>query len=262
MKRKGAARRRAMSLYELAGLDGPAGLKEKKPPAPISAPLATPATATAWSGSVNPPDTAAGRRKPALAPAVGFKPMALSKKPAGACNPNCIGGGGAAAGSGSHGAAAGDAGGGGASGGATLTAGPSCAPAMSETMGVRGWYVDIKVPYDPGEPNEYEDWAREAEAKRKAAAIEEALKKKQAILATAQSAAAAALEGGARRPPPPPPFASGDALAEPAPAPPPPPVPGFADETGDPGLAMMRAMGWQVSLGAPVVLSLPPPCPY
>eukprot|EP00962_Isochrysis_galbana_P012450 scaffold3533_cov66-Isochrysis_galbana.AAC.2 len=172
-----------MSLYELAGLEGPAGLKEKKPSTPAAAPAAASELAAAWSGAAGPPEPAAGRRKPALAPAVGFKPMALSKKTAGACTGNS---GGAAAGSQGAGAAAAAGASSGAVGG-PVVAGGCPAPAGTDLMGVRGWYVDIKVPYDPGEPNEFEDWAREAEAKRKAAAIEEALRKKQAILATAQS---------------------------------------------------------------------------
>lgn len=201
----------AMSLYELAGLEGPVSSSSSSSCAPAS-------SSSGGSGSTATKDKSARTpKKPTLVPAVGFKPLALAKKP---LPPQ------------------------------RETAPPSLVAAVAaapdEALGVRAWYKDIKQPYDPALPNEYQEWLKERDAKRKAAALEEALRKKQAILEDVRNAA------GKTRPPPPPPPPK---LPPPPPPPfsasavPPPPVPGFADESGDPGLTMMRAMGWQEGTG-------------
>ena len=90
----------------------------------------------------------------------------------------------------------------------------------SVLLGTNGWFKDIKNPYDPAHPNDYDEWYKETEGKKKAKELEEALAQKQAET----SRKLASLAGAPPPPPPPPPTASsGSALLPP---PPPPPRPG------------------------------------
>ena len=150
-----------MSLYE----DGPAGLvvSQASPAASMAGDAAKVPPPSPPMFLAPPPKFAAPPPKfSAPAPkTVGMRPPVLSRKPL---------------------AGAGGANGGGKDATTTGANAATNASAHPEAAvgGVRGWYKDIKVPYDPAEPNEFEDWAREREAKRKAAALEESLKKKQA----------------------------------------------------------------------------------
>jgi len=123
------------------------------------------------------------------------------------------------------------------------------------------WYKDIKQPYDPAHPNDYDEWVKEVETIRKQRELEAALQRKQEEASRAFSSLASAVVGGADEPaagakrpradsspafgagqaPPPPPL--------PLPPPPPPLPPGFNDESGDPGLSMLQKMGWSEGQG-------------
>ena len=115
------------------------------------------------------------------------------------------------------------------------------------------WYKDIKTPYDPAHPNDYDEWLREQEIKAKQRRLDEDLQRK---LAERQQEDDEARRQRAAGPPPPPPPRPQAAPPPPPPprqpAAPPPPLPeGFsaAGETGEPGIAMLQKMGWSEGQG-------------
>ena len=197
-------------MYAIAGLEdggGDASKKRKKEQA-AAPPCAPPkASSSSWQ-------TAAARKmapsvlsKKAAAPAAPMVPRSQSSRPR-----------------------ASDAAAGGASSGADDAA---------EATGAGGWYKDIRQMYDPAQPNDYDDWLREAELRRKQREVDEQLQRKLAAADDERAAAESRAKQQRTAPPPPPP-------------PPPPPLPsGFAaaGETGDPGLAMLQNMGWSEGQG-------------
>ncbi|KAL1504251.1 hypothetical protein AB1Y20_010660 [Prymnesium parvum] len=194
-----------MSMYALAGLDGAAD--GKKPPAPAPKPTepapkrpAPPPAPSAWASN-----SAAQRMAPAV---LAKKSPAVAKAP----KPG---------------------GGGGASGGADAEFRTVAVGGGKEPVGATGWYKDIKQHYDPAVPNEFEDWLKEENARKKQRELERALQLKQekASKALSSLAAAAAAGGGEdeskrRR------------------------VEGAEREgEGDPGLSMLQKMGWSEGSG-------------
>eukprot|EP00316_Scyphosphaera_apsteinii_P023958 CAMPEP_0119307650 /NCGR_PEP_ID=MMETSP1333-20130426/8086_1 /TAXON_ID=418940 /ORGANISM="Scyphosphaera apsteinii, Strain RCC1455" /LENGTH=342 /DNA_ID=CAMNT_0007311241 /DNA_START=252 /DNA_END=1280 /DNA_ORIENTATION=- len=126
-----------------------------------------------------------------------------------------------------------------------------CACSSGSAMTATTWYKDIKTPYDPAHPNDYDEWVKEVEAGRKAKKLEEALQRKQDEASKAFSSLSSAHREGesngtsGKRPRSPP------TTSQPPPPPPPPMPAGFsaADATGDPGLAMLQKMGWSEGQG-------------
>ena len=94
----------------------------------------------------------------------------------------------------------------------------------SALLGTNGWFKDIKHVYDPSHPNDFDEWQRETEAKRKAKELEAALQQKQAEtsrkLASLSAPPPPTPPASTSAPPPPPPASMG---ATPLPPPPPPP---------------------------------------
>ena len=206
-------------MYSLAGLDGPAGgqgsaesaASARRPDASEPEPKRR---AAPWSGSASAamkPLAAAGVKRAA---AGGARPKAPPSQSAPGAS-----------------SAAGKPGG-------------EFAPATGSGL----WFKDIKTPYDPAHPNDYDEWVREHEIKAKQAKLDQQLQRR---ISDAESSTR-------RGPPPPPPPPPRAAPPPPPPpprtAPPPPPLPsaplppmprGFsaAGETGDPGVAMMQKMG-------------------
>ena len=204
-------------MYSLAGLDGPAGGQGSAGSAASRRPEASEPEpkrrAAPWSG------TASSAMKPLAA--AGVKRAAAggarSKPPSQA-----------------------------AAGGSSAAAKPGGEFAPATGSGL--WFKDIKTPYDPAHPNDYDEWVREAEIKAKQAKLDQELQRR---IADAEKRPRTAPP-----PPPPPPRAAPPPPPPPpraaAPPPPLPPMPqGFsaAGETGDPGVAMMQKMGWSEGQG-------------
>ena len=72
----------------------------------------------------------------------------------------------------------------------------------SALLGTNAWYTDIKDPYDPAHPNDYDEWLRETQAAEKARALEDALAAKQAEANRKLSSLASALSDASLPPPP------------------------------------------------------------
>ena len=206
-------RRGVCVMYSLAGLDGPGGGQGSAESAASRRPEPSepePKRRTApWSGSATAAMKPLAAMKP-RAPAAG----ARSKPPSQAA------------------------------GGPSAAAKPGAEFAPATGSGL--WFKDIKTPYDPAHPNDYDEWLREAELKAKQAKLDQELQRR---IADAEKRPRAA-------PPPPPPPPPRAAPPPPPPPPrataPPPPLPqGFsaAGETGDPGVAMMQKMGWSDGQG-------------
>ena len=136
-----------MSLYDIAGLDGPA-------------PVAKPSKKSKKTPSQQPKEWTPS-------PAVAMAPPVLSKKAhqqpprqagqAARKAPGAVGSGGLSG------------------GGACASAAGGAAPTPSVTSTL---WKDVKQPYDPARPNDYDEWLREEEAKRKEKEIGEALERK------------------------------------------------------------------------------------
>ena len=201
-----------MSLYDIAGLDGPA-------------PVAKPSKKSKKTPSQQPKEWTPS-------PAVAMAPPVLSKKAhqqpprqagqAARKAPGAVGSGGLSG------------------GGACASAAGGAAPTPSVTSTL---WKDVKQPYDPARPNDYDEWLREEEAKRKEKEIGEALERKreEANRGLSSLASGGSGDGAARRKP-----AAGN-----LPPPPPPPPRGFGgrETTEDPGLAIIQKMGWNEGQG-------------
>ena len=121
----------------------------------------------------------------------------------------------------------------------------------SVLLGTNQWFQDIKNPYDPAHPNDYDEWAREKEAARKASELEAALQQKQAEASRKLSSLTAAAANPEAVPSGKPAAGSGGAgLAPPSLPPPPPPPP------PPPGVAKRPRHGPQPS--PPLAPSVPP----
>ena len=213
-------------LYSLAGLDGPGG----KPAAvePSTAVAQQPASSEPVKkvlGSA--PWSALSDQSKRFAPPVLKRPAPGANKPKAASL--SVGAGAAACSS-------------------------ACTGSVSAPTSSTSWYKDVKTPYDPAHPNDYDDWLREQEIMAKQRRLDEDLQRK---LAERQQEDDEARRRRAAGPPPPPP--PRQQLAPPPPPPPrqpaaapPPPLPeGFsaAGETGEPGITMLQKMGWSEGQG-------------
>ena len=232
-----------LTMYSLAGLDGPDGAKPVKPP-PARPAVSTEDTAPKKSGAL-----ASGWSTNSAA--VRMAPPVLTKKPAPAppkVPPK------PASGPRSSDTASG-------SGSADASFRAVAVGGGKEPGGSTGWYKDIKVPYDPAMPNEYDDWVREEQTKRKQRELEKALERKKELTSRALSSLTSTPGADEEEPkkqrvapagPPPPP---------PPPLPPPPAASaamgshtaggaaGAGEEEGDPGLSILQKMGWSEGQG-------------
>ena len=218
-------------MYSLAGLDGPAGgqgsgsaesaaSRRPEPSEPEPKRRAAP-----WSG------TASSAMKPLAAAGVKRSTSggARSKAPVGQAAP----------------------------GGSSAAAKPGGEFAPATGSGL--WFKDIKTPYDPAHPNDYDEWVREAEIKAKQAKLDHELQRRIADAEKRPRTAPPPPPPPRAAPPPPPPPPPPRAAAPPPPLPPMPQGFSAAGETGDPGVAMMQKMGCVRPLKSPSYgLTLPP----
>jgi splicing factor 45 len=174
-----------MDLYSLAGLDKDGSVKKVTAPPPAPS-----ATASDGAESISPQPTggaswSSGIPTRMLPPKVAKKPVAAKPKPVATIMTTAV----------------------------PPMAGPSA------LLGTNVWFKDIKAPYDPAHPNNYDEWARKKATAQKAKELQATLQAKEAeasrklssLTATAGAASASPVASPsfpAASPPPPPPLAA------------------------------------------------------